>query len=132
MRTGQGEMLKLKEAMRLKLLADPPERDAWSQPQTSRRTSSCLKQDAHCDIFPGHLFHVLLCHHCICVHFRWVLGSQVKRCLYTCRHTGLHRLPTAHISHMGSGAELLLPSLIHDQRFVRIVQQHSTLACFKQ
>ena len=33
MRTGQAEMLELKETMRLKLLVDPPERKAWSQPQ---------------------------------------------------------------------------------------------------
>ena len=45
---------------------------------------------------------------------------------------GLHRLLAAHISHIDSGAELLLFSLIHDQRLVRTVQQQNTLACFKQ
>ena len=33
MSTDQAEMLKLKETMRLKLFADPPERDVLSQPQ---------------------------------------------------------------------------------------------------
>ena len=40
--------------------------------------------------------------------------------------------PTAHTAHIGSGAELLLPSLIHDQRHVRIVQQHNELVCHRQ
>ena len=52
-----------------------------------------------CDIFPVHLCHVLLCHHCICVHFRRALESQAKRCLHINRHIGLHRLSTAHILH---------------------------------
>ena len=45
---------------------------------------------------------------CICAHFRRALESQVKRCLPICYHIGLHRLPTAHPAHIGSGAELLL------------------------
>ena len=32
-RTRRAEVLKLKESTRLKLLANPPERSAWSQPQ---------------------------------------------------------------------------------------------------
>ena len=47
MRTSGAEMLKLKETMRLKLLADP----LWNamcgaSRKTSRRTSSCLKRNA--------------------------------------------------------------------------------------
>ena len=44
-----------------------------------------------CDIFPVHLCHVLLCHLCICVHFRRALESQAKRCFHICHHIGLHR-----------------------------------------
>ena len=73
-----------------------------------------------------------LCHHSTCVHFRRALESQVKRCLHVCHHIGLHRLPTAHTAHIGRGAEILLPSLIHGQRIVRIVQQHNELACLRQ
>ena len=38
----------------------------------------------------------------------------------------------AHSTHIGSGAELLLFSLIYDQRLVRTVQRHDTLACSQQ
>ena len=40
--------------------------------------------------------------------------------------SGCTDLHTAHVSHIGSGAELLLLSLIHT------VQRHNTLACSKQ
>ena len=53
-----------------------------------------------CDIFRVHVCDVLLCHHCICVHFRRTLESQVKRCsAHISHHIGLHRLSTAHIPH---------------------------------
>ena len=68
----------------------------------------------------------------LAVHFRRALESLVKRCWHICHHIGLHRLPTAHPAHIGSGAELLFLSLIHDKQLVRIVQQHNELACFKQ
>ena len=42
------------------------------------------------------LCHVLLCHHCTCVHFRRARESQVKRCLHICHHIGWHRFSTAH------------------------------------
>ena len=63
---------------------------------------------------PVHLCHVLPCHHCVCVHFRRALESEVKRCFHICHHIGLHRLPIGHFSHTGNGAELLL--LIFDAR----------------
>ena len=37
-------------------------------------------------------------------------------CLHISHHIGLHRSSTVHTAHTGSGAELLLLSLIHDQR----------------
>ena len=46
--------------------------------------------------------------------------------------SGCIDLHTAHTPHNGSGAELLLFSLIHDQRLVRTVQQHNAFACSKQ
>ena len=50
-----------------------------------------------CDIFPVHLCHVLLCRHCICVHFRRALGSQSKRCF---PHLSSHRVaPIVHCAH---------------------------------
>ena len=53
-----------------------------------------------CDFFPVHVCDVLLCHHCICVHFRRTLESQVKRCCaQISHHIGLHRLSTAQIPH---------------------------------
>ena len=79
--------------------------------------SSCrTRRVDSCDIFPVHLCHVLLCHHCICVHFRRALESQAKRCLHISHHIGLHRLSTAHSHHIRSGA----------------VQQHNAHACSKQ
>ena len=46
--------------------------------------------------------------------------------------SGCTGCPLRHTRHIGSGAELLFLSLIHDQRLVRIVQQQNALACFKQ
>ena len=43
--------------------------------------------------------------------------------------TDLHT-PVTH--HIGGGAQLLLLSLVHDQRLVRIVQQQNALASSKQ
>ena len=56
-----------------------------------------LARIGRCDIFPVHQCHVLLCHHCICVHFRRALESQAKRCCHICHHIGFHRL--AHSGH---------------------------------
>ena len=42
-RTGLAEMLKLKETMRLKLLADPPERRLWSQQQNLSKDKQLLE-----------------------------------------------------------------------------------------
>ena len=44
------------------------------------------------------------------------LSLKQKRCSHICHHIGLHRLHTAHTHRVGSGAELLLLLLIHDQR----------------
>ena len=56
-------------------------------------TDGCKRcNTAYCDMFTGHLCHVLLCHLCICVHFRRALESQAKR--HICHHIGLHRFCT--------------------------------------
>ena len=46
-----------------------------------------------------HLFRLLLCHHCICVHCRRALESQAKWCLHFCHHIGLHRFNVAQTIH---------------------------------
>ena len=43
-----------------------------------------------CDTSSVHLCHVLLCHHCTCVHSCRALESQAKRCFHACHHIGLH------------------------------------------
>ena len=105
---------------------------AFSSVQHRRRRGPTSISSEDCDIFPIHLCHVLLCHHCICVHFRRALESQAKRRFHTYHHIGLHLLSAAHTPHIGSGAELLLLSLIHDHWLARIVQQHNALVCSKQ
>ena len=62
---------------------------------------------------------------CFCVHFRRALESQAKTVL---THESSHRV-AAHTRHNGSGAELLLLSLIHDQ--LRIVQQKKRACLFR-
>ena len=109
--------------------AELPHPLTYPSPEPSLRPQASLDAE-ECDIFTCTLVS------CVTVfttaHFRRTLESRVKRCLHIRHHIGLHRLPTADIAHIGSGAEFLLLSLIHKQRLVRIVQQHDTLACFKQ
>ena len=75
--------------------------DHLTQPERSWATKFTWNHSNNlnnCDISPSHVCRVLLC------------------CLHISHHIGLHRSSTAHTAHTGSGAELLLLSLIHDQR----------------
>ena len=130
----------------------PPALSTASRPSTEKSSIDLLSDATHqvccwmvtmraptifcnfgrCDILLVHFYHVLLGHFCTCVHFRRDLESQVKRCVHICHHIGLQRLSPAHTAHIGSGAESLFLSSIHDQRLVRIVQQHDALVCFRQ
>ena len=48
---------------------------------------------------PVHLCHVLLCHICICVHFRRALGPQAKRCFHIVIASGCTDQHTAQSTH---------------------------------
>ena len=53
-------------------------------------TTKQVKDDVG-GIFPTHLCHVLLCHLCICVHFRRALSLKQNGVFHICHHIGLHR-----------------------------------------
>ena len=55
-----------------------------------------------------HLCHLLLCRHCTCVHFRRALDSQAKWRFHIVITSGCTDQHTAHSTHIGGGAELLL------------------------
>ena len=84
---------------------------------------------ANCDIFHRALVSCVIVS---LLHLRTLLQGlrlSSKTVFAHLSSIGLHRLSASHPDSHCSGAELLLFSLIHDQRLVRIVQQHNELAC---
>ena len=74
---------------------------------TCALVSSVTVSTAHV-LFPVHVCHVLLCHHCICVHFRRALESQSKTVFHISHHIGLHRISTLHTRPHWKRSRLLL------------------------
>ena len=77
---------------------------AWECGHSAITSKHGTSSGTKCDIFPVHFCHLLLCHHCTCVHFRRALESQAKRCIHI---LSSHRVaPIAHRAHSPQGARV--------------------------
>ena len=72
------------------IINNQQQQDSKQQAASSKQQAASSNQQLR-HFHPCTSCHLLLCHLCICVHFRIALESQAKRCLHICHHIGLHR-----------------------------------------
>ena len=67
--------------------------------QISIFPTSCANDAKSCDMFSLHLYHVLLCHLCICVHFRRAVSLKENGVFTFVSTSGYSDWHTAHSTH---------------------------------